>query len=45
MGRALRRQFALYYAMPVLPAGIIGVAFVRNLGSAAAVIIPGNRAP
>lgn len=34
MGRALRRQFALYYAMPVLPAGIIGVAFVRNLGGA-----------
>lgn len=34
MGRVLRRQFALYYAMPVLPAGIIGVAFVRNLGGA-----------
>lgn len=32
MGRALRRQFALYYAMPVLPAGIIGVAFVPKPG-------------
>lgn len=33
MGRALGRQFAIYYTMPALPSLLIGVAFLLDLGS------------
>ncbi len=34
MEKALRLQFAIYYAMPAVPPVLIGVAFIRNLAGA-----------
>lgn len=34
MGRTLRLQFAIYYAMPAVPPVLVGVPFIRNLAGA-----------
>mgnify|MGYP002475332568 CR=1 FL=1 len=46
MRRALRRQCAIYYAMPVLPSVLISVPFIRNLaGSPEPGIMVGASSP
>ena len=33
--QALKTQFLIYYAMPVVPSALIGVSFILNFGSGA----------